>query len=85
MAGTCDNVELLLLGQVDELDRVAGNTDGEVGVLLLFGVLHGVQQLFHAKDVDVQVVGTLVKVCLLYTSGADNVKAAQKAASKFDT
>ena len=64
MAGTCDNVELLLLGQVDELDRVAGDTDGEVGVLLLLGVLHGVQQLFHAKDVDVQVVGTLVKVAV---------------------
>ena len=62
MAGTCDNVELLLLGQVDELDRVAGNTDGEVGVLLLLGVLHGVQQLLGAKDVDVQVVGPLSEI-----------------------
>src|SRR5699024_11244751 len=54
MAGTADDVQLLLAGQVDELDRVAGNTDGEVGVLFLFGVLHGVDQLFLAKDVDVQ-------------------------------
>ena len=71
MAGTRNNIQLLLLGQVDELDRVAGDTDGEVGVLLLLGVLHGVQQLFHAKDIDVQVVGTLVKVAVhdLYEVG----------------
>ena len=64
MAGTGDDVQLLFLGQVDELNGVTGNTDGEVGVLLLLGVLHSVDQLLGAKDVDVQVVGALVKVAV---------------------
>ena len=51
MAGAGDDVHLLLAGQVDELDRVAGDADGEVGVLFLFRVLHGVQQLLLAEDV----------------------------------
>ena len=64
MAGTSNNVHLLFAGQVNELDGIAGNTDGEVGVLFLLRVLHGVDQLFSAKDVDVQVVGALVKVAV---------------------
>ena len=64
MAGTGDDVHLLLTGQVDELDRVAGDTDGEVCVLFLLGMLHGVDQLLLAKDVDVQVVGTLIEVAV---------------------
>ena len=62
MAGACQHVQLLLAGQVDELDSVAGNADGEVGVFFLLGVLHGVQQLLLAKDVHVQVVCALIKV-----------------------
>lgn len=35
MAGSCDNVILLLLGQADELNSITGYTDGEVSVLRL--------------------------------------------------
>ena len=59
MAGAGDNVHLLLAGQVDELDGVAGDTDGEVCVLLLLGVLHSVDELLLAEDIDVQVVCAL--------------------------
>src|SRR5699024_8943875 len=64
MAGAADDVQLLLAGQVDELDRVAGHTDGEVGVLFLLGVLHGVDQLFLAKDIHVQMVRALAEVAV---------------------
>ena len=66
MAGACQHVQLLLTGQVDELDGVAGNADGEVGVLFLLGVLHGVQQLLLAKDIHVQVVCALIEVAIQY-------------------
>ena len=64
MAGTGDHVHLLLAGQVDELDRIAGDADGEVGVFFLFGVLHGIQQLLLAEHVHVQVVCTLIEVAV---------------------
>ena len=64
MAGTGDDVHLLLAGQVDEFDGVAGDTDGEVCVLLLLGVLHRVDELLLAEDVDVQVVCALVEVAV---------------------
>ena len=35
MAGSCDNVILLFLGQADELNSVTRYTDGEVSVLRL--------------------------------------------------
>ena len=66
MAGACPHVQLLLAGQVDELDSVAGNADGEVGVLFLLRVLHGVQQLLLAKDIHVQVVCALIEVAIQY-------------------
>ena len=49
MAGTGDDVQLLFLGQVDELNGITGNTDGEVGVLFLLRVLHSVDQLLGAE------------------------------------
>ena len=64
MAGTGDDIHLLLAGQVDELDGVAGDTDGEVCVLLLLGVLHSVDELLLAEDIDVQVVCALVEVAV---------------------
>ena len=35
MAGSCDNIILLLLGQADKLNSITGYTDGEVSVLRL--------------------------------------------------
>jgi hypothetical protein len=48
-----DHVELLFAGQADEVDGVAGDPDGQFGVLL--GVLHGVLERRPAEDVDVHV------------------------------
>ena len=56
---TGDDVELLLTGQVDELNSVAGDADGEVLILLLLGMLHSVLELVHTEDIDVEMVGTL--------------------------
>ena len=64
VAGAGDNVQLLLTGEVDELDRVAGDADGEVGVLLLLRMLHGVDELLAAEDVDVQMVGGGLEVAV---------------------
>ena len=58
---TCDHVELLLTGEVDKLHGVARDTDGEVLVLLLLRMLHGVLEFLHTEDVHVQVVRTLSK------------------------
>ena len=62
MAGSGNDVELLLFGQIDELDRVSGNADGEVGVLRLFGMVHRVDELLGAEDVDIEVMSALVEV-----------------------
>ena len=62
MAGSGDDVELLLSRQVDELDRVAGNTDSEVCVLGLFRMLHSVLKLFKTEHIDVEVMSALIKV-----------------------
>ena len=64
VAGTSDNVELLLTGKVDELNSVAGDADGEVSVLGLLGMLHGVLELLDAKDVDVEVVSAVGEVAV---------------------
>ncbi len=56
VAGAGDDVQLLLTGQVDELHGVTGDADGEVLVLWLLGMLHGVQQHFLAEDIHIQVM-----------------------------
>ena len=64
MGAAGDDVELLLTGQVDKLDGVARNADGEVRVFRLFGVLHAVDKLVNAEDVDVQVMGPLFEIAV---------------------
>ena len=66
MAGTRDNVHLLFAGKVDKLDRISRNADGEVCIFFLFGVFHGVDQLFLAKNVNVQMVCALVEISVEY-------------------
>ena len=51
---TGNHVELLFLGELDEVHRVAGDTHGQVRVL--FGVLDGVLHGLLAQNVDVRVV-----------------------------
>ena len=51
VAGTSNNVHLLFAGQVNELDGIAGNTDGEVGIFRFLRVFHRVFQFFDSKDI----------------------------------
>ena len=64
VAGVGDDVELLFAGEVDELHRIAEDSNREVGVLRLLGMLHGVLELVHAEDVHVQVMRTGGKVAI---------------------
>ena len=64
MLGSCDNVKLLLACEVDELDRVARNTDCKVCVLGLFGMFHTILKLFNAENIYIKVVSALVKVAV---------------------
>ncbi len=50
---TGDHVELLFLGELDEVHRVAGDTHGQVRVLRM---LDGILELLLAQNVDVRVV-----------------------------
>ena len=61
---TSDYVELLLTGQVDELNCISTDTDCEVLILFLLWMFHGIHQLVYAKYVDIQVMSTLVKVTI---------------------
>src|SRR5690625_413086 len=51
--GAGDDVQLLLAREPDEVDRVPGDPDGQLGVLL--GVLHGVLEGVPVEHVDVHV------------------------------
>ena len=68
VASSCDNVELLLSGKVDELNCITGYTDCEVCVLFLLGVLHSVDELLLTEYVYVEVVCTLIKVTVKYVN-----------------
>src|SRR6185436_3798763 len=48
-----DDVHLLLAGQPDEVDRVAGDANGQTRVIL--GMFHGVDERLSIEHVDVHV------------------------------
>lgn len=62
VASSCDNVELLLSGKVDELNCITGYTDCEVCVLFFFRMFHCIDQFLCAKYVYIQVMGILCKI-----------------------
>ena len=62
MAGSCDDVKLLLSCQVDKLNGITGNTDREVCVLRLFRMFHRVLQLIKTEDIHVEVMSALIKI-----------------------
>gem|GEM_PF-6288936 len=64
VAGAGNDIELLLARQVDELHGIAGDADGEVRVLGLFGVLHRVDELLCTEDIDVEMVSALSEVAV---------------------
>ena len=64
MAGSRDNIQLLLLCQINKLYCIAGNADGEVRVLGLLGMFHAVDQLLCSEHIDIEVMRALVKVSI---------------------
>src|SRR5262245_35662313 len=54
MEGPVDDVHLLLAAEAHEVHGVAGNPDGQVGILLR--VIHGVHQRFAVQDVDIHMI-----------------------------
>ena len=62
MAGSCDNIHLLLSGQVDEFYSVTGYTDGEVCILRFLRMLHCIDQLLGTEYVYIQMVSALIEV-----------------------
>ena len=66
MAGSCDNVKLLLSSQVDEFYSITGYTNRKVCILFFFRMLHCIDQFFFAKHIDIQVMCSLIKVTIHY-------------------
>ena len=58
--GAVDHIHLLLAGQLDEVDRVAGHPDGKLRILLR--MIHGVQQHLPVEDVDIDVMTALAEI-----------------------
>ena len=52
--GTTQHVELLFMSQLDEVDRISGHTDGELGILL--GMLHGINQQLTVEYIHVEMM-----------------------------
>ena len=66
MAGSGDNIQLLLSCKVDEFNCISGYTDCEVCVLFFFRMFHCIDQFFFTKYINVEVMSTLVKVSVKY-------------------
>ena len=62
MEGTGNNLVLLLLRQLDKVNSVTGNTDGQLGILLRMCL--SVQQGLLGEDVDIQMVAALLNVAV---------------------
>ena len=56
VAGSGNNIQLLLSCQIDKLNCITGNTDSEVCILLFFRMLHSIDQFLFAKYIYVQVI-----------------------------
>lgn len=64
MGAARDDIELLLARQVDELHGIAGHADREIRVLRFLRMLHAVDELIDAENIDVEVMRTLAEVAV---------------------
>ena len=62
MAGSCDDVKLLLSCQINKFNSITGNADREVCVLRLLRMFHRVLQLIKTEYIHVEVMRALVKI-----------------------
>ena len=63
---SCDDIELLFTGQIDELDCITGNTDCKVGIFWFFRMFHCIIESIQAKYVDIQMMCTLAEIAIQY-------------------
>ena len=66
MAGSGNNIQLLLSCKVDEFNCISGYTDCEVCILFFFRMFHSVDQFLFTKYVYIEVMSTLIKVSVKY-------------------
>ena len=66
MAGSGNNIQLLLSCKVDEFNSISGYTDCEVCVLFFFRMFHSIDQFFFTEYVDIKVMCTLIKISVKY-------------------
>ena len=62
MECTCDDIELLLACQFDEVHGISGYPDGQLRIF--FRVIHGIDQRLPVEHIDVQVVAVLHGVAI---------------------
>ena len=62
VAGSCNDIELLLSCQVNELDRITADTDREVCIFGFLRMLHCIIEFFRTEYIDIEVMRTLVEV-----------------------
>ena len=72
VAGSGNNIHLLLSGQVDEFYSVTRYTDGEVCVLRFLRMLHSVDELLGTEYVYVQMMSTLIEVAVQNVSQVES-------------
>ena len=70
VARSGDDIQLLLTRQIDELHGITRYADRKVRIFFLFRMLHGVLQLLHAEDVDIQMMRALIEIAV---HGADQI------------
>ena len=68
MAGSGNNIQLLLSCKVDEFNGISGYTDCEVCILFFFRMFHSINQFFFTEYVNIEVMSTLIKVSVKHTN-----------------
>ena len=66
MEGSCDNVILLLLGELDEVNRITGNSDGELRIVL--GMLLCIEKCLTVEYINVEVMTALYGIAIEKTN-----------------
>ena len=68
MAGSGNNIQLLLSCQIDKFNSITGNTDSEVCILLFFRMLHSIDQFLFSKYIYIQMMCALVEISIQYVN-----------------
>ena len=64
MTGSGNYIHLLLFGQINELNRIAGYTDCKVRIFRLFRMFHCIDQLFCTEYIHIQMMCSAIKIAI---------------------